>query len=133
VRFGLVEAFRWDEFNGMQGLGDLPGGAFQSSATAISASGEVIVGYSQSASGGEAFRWEAVSGMQGLGDLPGGVFGSGAYAVSADGSVIVGAGHSDAPDNEAFIWTEAEGMQSLQILLASLGLDLSGWTDVTPS
>jgi probable HAF family extracellular repeat protein len=68
----------------MVGLGDLPGGVFESTATAVSADGSVIVGTGASASGNQAFRWTGGGGMQGLGALPGGVFLSGAYGVSAD-------------------------------------------------
>ena len=40
-----------------QGLGDLPGGSFYSTAYGVSADGSVVVGLSGSASGPEAFRW----------------------------------------------------------------------------
>ena len=84
------------------GLGDLPGGAFDSVANAVSADGLVIVGEGSSASGSEAFRWEDGV-MTGLGDLPGGVFSSVATAVSADGRVIVGHGQV-VSGLEAFRW-----------------------------
>src|SRR5688572_5837591 len=71
-------------------LGDLDGGIFDSIATAVSADGSTVVGYSFSTSGFEAFRWTSGGGMVGLGDLPGGAFRSEAHGVSADGSVIVG-------------------------------------------
>ncbi|MFQ5502461.1 MAG: hypothetical protein ACE5EQ_09205, partial [Phycisphaerae bacterium] len=52
-----------------QGLGDLPGGFFDSQAIAISGNGQAVVGVSNSTSGNQAFRW--VDGiMTGLGDLP---------------------------------------------------------------
>ena len=95
-----------------QGLGDLPGGGFSSSARAVSADGSVVVGYSSSASGVEAFRWTSGSGMVGLGDLPGGSFWSEAYGVSADGSVVVGFSDS-ASGVEAFRWTSGGGMVGL--------------------
>src|SRR5215831_10180585 len=50
-------------------LGDLPGGAFESRATGISANGSTVVGASRSGahSGAyEAFRWTAETGMLGL-------------------------------------------------------------------
>ena len=53
-------------------LGDLPGGAFISAANGVSADGAVVVGFSNSASGGEAFRWTSGGGLVGLG---GSVFG----------------------------------------------------------
>ena len=50
-----------------QGLGDLPGGLFNSQAYDVSADGSVVVGQGNSASGGEAFRWTS-AGMVGLGE-----------------------------------------------------------------
>lgn len=52
--YGL-EAFVWDEQNGMVGLGDLPGGNFMSQGRFISDDGSVIVGDSNSEEGAEAF------------------------------------------------------------------------------
>lgn len=51
------EAFRWTKESGMEGLADLPGGHFKSSATDISADGSVIIGTGRSHKGYEAFRW----------------------------------------------------------------------------
>jgi len=94
------------------GLGDLPGGDFQTGAYGISADGSVVVGYGVTSQGAEAFRWTRADGMVGLGDLPGGGFGGRASGVSADGSVIVGASYS-ASGWEAFRWTAGEGMVGL--------------------
>ena len=47
-----------------------------------------------------------------LGDLDGGDFYSRPLGISADGSVVVGSSYS-ARDEEAFRWTEAEGMVPL--------------------
>jgi probable HAF family extracellular repeat protein len=70
------------------GLGDLPGGKFQSDATAVSADGTVAVGRSASAAGDEGFRWKSGdNSMVGLGDLPGGHYASTATGVSSDGNV----------------------------------------------
>jgi probable HAF family extracellular repeat protein len=94
------------------GLGDIPGGIFESAAYGVSADGSAVVGFSRSASGGEAFRWTSAGGMVGLGDLPGGSFDSFAGGISANGSTIVGTGNS-ASGNEAFRWTSATGMVGL--------------------
>jgi probable HAF family extracellular repeat protein len=51
--------------------------------------------------------------MIGLGDLPGGDSFSDAFGISADGSVIVGWSNSGLGGNEAFRWTEADGMVGL--------------------
>ncbi len=101
-----------------QGLGDLPGGAFYSSAYGISADGSTVVGSGSSTAGSQAFRWTPSGGMVSLGDLPGGGFQSSAYGVSADGSVVVGDSFSgifgfDGYQSQAFRWTESGGMVGL--------------------
>lgn len=109
-----------------EGLGDLPGGNFESYANAVSADGSVVVGSGSSRNGVEAFRWVAAhfgregGVMTGLGDLPGGEFYSVAEDVSADGRVVVGfSGHSGplASEFEAFRWENGT--------IASIG-DLAG-------
>lgn len=95
------EAFRWNSAGGIQGLGDLLGGDFDSAAHGASANGSVIVGLGKSDDGqagpsrNEAFRWTGTPLGEdedaGLGDLDGGPFHSYAQAVSASGSVVVGA------------------------------------------
>jgi probable HAF family extracellular repeat protein len=111
------EAFRWTAETGMVGLGGLPGAEVRSVALGVSADGRVIVG---EASATQAFRWTAETGMVGLGFLPGGNF-SQAQAASADGTVVVGTSFVPGPPpspgqpmpEEAFRWTESEGMVSL--------------------
>ena len=107
---GVIEAFRWTEADGMQGLGALPG-VVGSIARGVSADGSVIVGES----GGEAFRWTAVGGMQGLGSLVGASQpGSAAYDVSADGSVVIGwSRYASNVGQRAFRWTTTGGMVAL--------------------
>ena len=94
------------------GLGDLPGGRFNSGAWGVSADGSTVVGTSEGTSGLEAFRWTAASGMEGLGDVAGGSFYSQAWGVSADGSTVVGQGTS-ASGTEAFRWTAGTGIVGL--------------------
>ena len=94
------------------GLGDLPGGDFDSQAYSVSADGSVVVGKGKTVNGDAAFRWTEAGGMVGLGDLPGGTVVSKATVTSADGSVVVGESQS-AKGLEAFRWTEAEGMVGL--------------------
>ncbi|MEZ4281277.1 MAG: PEP-CTERM sorting domain-containing protein [Myxococcota bacterium] len=122
-----VEAFRWNAIDGMQGLGDLPGGSSSSFASGVSADGSVVVGRGSSASGFEAFRWDAIGGLQGLGDLPGGSFFSEATDVSGDGSIVVGRSNG-AAGQRAILWDAANGMRELSVVLAVLGIDLTGWT-----
>jgi probable HAF family extracellular repeat protein len=99
----------------MVGLGDLPGGSFNSVAYGVSADGSVVVGMASPdpiMRKFEAFRWTSGGGMVGLGDLPDGNLGSFATAVSGDGGVVVGQGNSsDGP--EAFRWTSGGGMVGL--------------------
>ena len=98
-------------------LGELTGGKVNSSASAVSANGNVVVGESGSTNGTEAFRWTQAGGMVGLGDLAGGVFESVAKGVSADGSVVVGTSKSSL-GTEAFRWTST-GMVGLGDLAGS--------------
>ena len=93
----------------MVGIGDLPGGSFESYANDVSADGGVVVGYGRSASAKpyEAFRWTS-GGMVGLGGLSGVSFTSVAGGISADGITIVGSS-----SGEAFRWTSAGGMVGL--------------------
>jgi probable HAF family extracellular repeat protein len=86
-------------------LGDLPGGAFVSSANAVSADGQVVVGHSFTASGREAFRWTVETGMVSLG-APN----TSAEATNFDGTVIVGSHKNGA---EAMRWTAETGIVGL--------------------
>ena len=81
------EAYRWEDGVTI-GLGDLPGGDFESYAWDVSGDGLVVVGESESASGDRPFRWED-SVMVELPAVPGGGSGS-AWGVSDDGRIIVG-------------------------------------------
>jgi probable HAF family extracellular repeat protein len=112
---GPTEAFRWTIETGMIGLGELSGGDYFSTATGVSANGDVIVGIGHSELGSEAFRWTEETGLIGLSDLSGGYFGSFAEGVSANGRVVVGSSFSEMSDGtlEAFRWTDALGMQPL--------------------
>lgn len=94
-------------------LGDLPGGAFDSFATAVSADGSTVVGVSASAADTQAYRWTTDAGMVGLGNLGGGFPPlSYPFDVSADGSIVVG-GSNSPKGSEAFRWTDASGMVGL--------------------
>lgn len=104
------EAFRWTrKFRSMNGLGDLPGGAFRSRAHGVSDDGSVVVGVGNMDDGDRAFIWngkgmrnlEAV--LVGLGlDLDGWIL-TGATDVSADGKTIVGYGINPEGHSEAWI------------------------------
>jgi uncharacterized membrane protein len=107
-----VEVFSFlnldDEIARFRGLGDLPGGAAASYASAISPAGDVIVGWSSAEPGDEAFRWTWASGILGLGGDQ-----SRANNVSADGHVIVGsvAEASYEKGRAAAIWRDGPPIQ----------------------
>ncbi|MEQ8316215.1 MAG: GC-type dockerin domain-anchored protein [Phycisphaerales bacterium] len=109
------EAFRWTQAGGIEGLGDLGGSFFFSSAAGISTDGTTIIGGASAPGGIVAMRWRAATGMESLGDLPGGPFQSEAGGVSADGDAVVGASRSISGPlgDEAFLWTPSGGMAGL--------------------
>jgi probable HAF family extracellular repeat protein len=102
-----------------RGLGDLPGGAVESYARAVSADGQTVVGQSvskRSGWNGEAFVWSSADGMIGLGSFDhSDSYESEAWGVSADGEVVVGSGAIH-DHGQAFRWTAAEGMVGLGYL-----------------
>lgn len=111
--FNGLEAFRWSEGTGIQGLGDLPEGLFVSAAYGVSGNGQVVVGIGTRDGYQEAFRWTPGEGMVGLGNLENEPFyTSVANAVSADGQVL--AGTSDIfLGSEAFRWTAGNGLEGI--------------------
>lgn len=85
-----------------QGMGDLPGGAFESLANGVSADGSTVVGYSVGASGKAAVYWRNGV-LTALPDLAGGALEGIAFGTNQDGSVIVGQG-KDAVADRAVRW-----------------------------
>jgi uncharacterized membrane protein len=120
-------AFRWTTSQGMVNLGTLPGHEY-SSAYAISRDASTIVGssYDEDTDTGEAFRWTQSEGMVGIGRLPG-TLSARAWDVSADGGVIIGESFAPGPDEtwlpNAFVWTQATGMLSLDDFLSGRGIN----------
>jgi len=94
------------------GLGDLPGGSYESNAWGVSGDGSVVVGHSVTTSGNEAFVWTLGGGMVGIGDPLVFPIRTEANAVSDDGLVVVGLGES-AAGHEGFRWTAGGGMVPL--------------------
>ena len=134
------EAFRCDPIVGFQLLGDLPGGIFNSSATAVTYDGSTIVGTGNSTNGSldEAFAWSESTGMVGLGwEVTENAGGSLATGVSRDGFVVVGYGFdiAELPGGGtttipvAFRWTKPTDYQVLPSLDG--GLPSSIATDVS--
>jgi probable HAF family extracellular repeat protein len=96
-----------------QGLGDLPGGSFSSSAQGVSADGKVVVGSGSPDSGALAFVWTEETGMISLGNISDNSFNeSWAYGISGNGKVIVGSGDVGNSWNthKGFVWTQENGM-----------------------
>ncbi|HYE95601.1 MAG TPA: T9SS type A sorting domain-containing protein, partial [Rubricoccaceae bacterium] len=123
------EAFRWTEQTGMVGLGDLPGGAFESTAYDVTPDGSVVVG--EGDPGGPinpsaAFRWEGGV-MTRLPDLPGDEDRCGAHAVSADGRTVAGWGINAADRQEAARWVDgaAHGLGFPEGATGTVAFDLS--------
>ncbi len=126
----------WIAINWVVGTGDFrffPGTIGYAEAFGTTASGTVSVGTASSPDTeripgvGEAVYW-INNDPTALGDLPGGVFKSSAYAISDDATVIVGQGTSAIGD-EAFLWTQADGMRRLKnVIEDDFGIDLTGWT-----
>lgn len=109
------QGFRWTQSAGMIYLGTLGTG---STATAVSADGNVVAGNSGLTDGQiHAFRWTQASGMVDLGTL-GGNF-STAFGMSADGSVIVGESTNASGQTRAFIYRRV--MLDVQDWLGSVG------------
>lgn len=127
------EAFVWNNTQGMQGLGFLPGKS-SSFASDVSANGSVVVGQS----GGEAFIWNNTQGMQslasiliaaGINNLTGWGLAS-ATAVSADGFTVVGYGTNPSGQTEAWIADLSNNSTSVPtpaLLPGLVGMGLTAW------
>jgi probable HAF family extracellular repeat protein len=90
-----------------QGLGDLPGGAFESFSYDISGDGRVAVGAGTTIDGGEVSRWFEGTGMRGTGATN-----ATAFATSYDASVLVGVGYLDRV-SRPFRWDASTGIEYL--------------------
>jgi uncharacterized membrane protein len=105
-----IEAFRWED-GVMTGLGDLPGGGFQSQARAVSGDGSTIVGLASVSDHFEAMIWTEATGMRAISDLLVNVYGLDltgwtlryAQGISEDGLTIVGYGTNPNGDTEGWI------------------------------
>lgn len=91
-----VRAFRWSRATGIQALGTMVGSGVsdyhRGAATAVSAKGDVIVGYTTPGVGTHSvpFKWTAAGGMQALEGFDRAATEGWAYAVSPDGSAVFG-------------------------------------------
>ena len=123
------EAFRWK--NGpITGLGDLPGGAFDSRANDTNVNGDVVVGYGTTASGTEAFIWsQRYGGLRNLQEfltidrniaVPTGWTLEEAVAVSADGGIVLGTGTNPDGQTEAFLAVIPEPASAMMLGVGGL-------------
>ncbi|MCS7190560.1 MAG: hypothetical protein NZ843_03035 [Fimbriimonadales bacterium] len=106
------QAIRWDSAGKVQRLGTL--GGERSEATAVSFDGTVVVGKSD----GQAFRWTPHEGMCAL--IPREDVISQAHGVSYDGTRIVGEATDEMGHVHAFLWTNEDELQDLNVLFAHL-------------
>jgi len=129
------EAFIWSDSDGVQSLGYLNAQDTFSNVWAMSDDGLILAGSSGNLNvGQEAFIWTQGSGMVGIGDLPGGTDHSVVSDISSDGEVVIGRSDAGASSGEeGYIWTASLGMQSFEDFLISQGLDLSSWSDLSPT
>ena len=100
-----------------EGVGDLPGGQFQSSGKAISADGRVVVGTANTADGSTPYRWE--DGVM----IQAGPPGYTANTTSADGSVIA---ITSFQGNNVMFWDRGELKQLSPAALSPLTLSADG-------
>ena len=126
-----TRSFRYTSATGMVSLGDTA----HSSATGVSADGEVVTGFRRMGAVGEheVFLWTQKSGVVGLGQPKLGSKSEG-LAISPDGTIIVGSAHPvqsrEANERLAIIWDADHGMRWLQSVLAAqpgLSSALTGW------
>lgn len=103
----------------LQGLGDLPGGRFESATLDINDRGQVV-GHSNVAKYIHAFLWDPETGMQDLG-VPAGYVESSAYGINDRGEI---AGYVQLNSNTAaaFFWTPTAGFTVIP--------DLAGGADL---
>ncbi len=122
-----TEAFRWDFADGTVGLGDLPGGSFDSVANAVSGDGSIVLGRGMiDGDVQQAFRWTSATGMVSVADYLSGLgvnLGTwslkSATGISADGQVMVGFGTDPGGHTEAWL-ARGAGLMTMSDFVDSL-------------
>jgi probable HAF family extracellular repeat protein len=102
----------WDEINGIQDLGVLPGDSDYSQANDINNAGQVVGVGDISDFYDHAFVWDSANGMRDLGTLVGDDGHSYASAINNLGQVV-GQSSAESGGSHAFLWGSVNGMQDL--------------------
>lgn len=128
VGYDATQAKRWSASE-VDSLGRL-GTDNHSEATAVTPNGATVVGWSyksgSSFESSEPFRWTSSGGLAGLGYRSGQI--NMANDVSDNGALIVGTIESGGTTaHRAFVWTEQEGVRTVDDLLAEYGTTVPGW------
>ena len=111
-----TEAFKWTSDGGIERLPELPGGDSYGAASRVSNDGSVIVGTSIGVRlARESVRWTD-AGVEGIDPTNLLFYNTYIFDLSGDGSLIVGQ-YDDGVRNEAFVWDEIYGIQSLYGIL----------------
>lgn len=92
------------------GIGDLPGGEYQSAAFDVNADGTILVGHSTAAAGREAILWTPAAGLVSLGGTS-----SAAWGIDSAGEVIAGESVNDESHMVAARWIGGQGPQLLTV------------------
>ena len=132
-----LEAFRWTATQGMQSLPGLGEDTAASHAAAVSANGEIVVGWldtgieiENDGTITEGYLWSATGGLTNIGTLPVAEYSSQALAVSASGTIIAGTSGRPRPSFSAIRWSADDGLTDLGnlgdvALSVAMGIDIS--------
>ncbi|MEZ4282160.1 MAG: pentapeptide repeat-containing protein [Myxococcota bacterium] len=121
------EAFIWSPSTGMQSLAAIPTGFVRTYAREISSDGSMVLGHAiDSLNQTSSWIWDAAQGFRFIPAAPGSGQGLWTNSISEDGSTIVGT-YAGSGFDQAFVWDETNGTQSLHALLFGLGADVTGW------
>lgn len=124
---GLEGAVRWTSPTTFERLPGLPDTQDYGWASDVSADGKRVVGYMHAEHRNQAFLWEEGQGTRSLFTGQDGSSWGFARAISGDGQLVGGKMDEGANFANAFIWTEATGIQRLHDLVLSAGYDLGDW------
>jgi uncharacterized membrane protein len=121
---GVAEAFRWTATGGLQALPDQPGTVFSASASAVNHDGSIIVGNS-GLPGNPPAIWRGDD-LPTILPIPAAWANAGGNVVSDDGSIVAGEARNPNFEQEAWIWTQSRGSESLFSYLTSQGVNIPG-------